>query len=164
MVCYAAFDCGTTNMALAVVDADGALQHWHHHSFPQALQSQKQQAIGEWVRGLCPLLSSGVVVGVEQQPISNSRMVAVQAALMGALGAMGVRAVNVSPRAKGVPPGTYGQRKAAAIDIARGHLQGNQQNTWAEWLDEHGKKDDLADALLLALALRSRAAKPRVRV
>tara|TARA_X000000950_G_scaffold214102_1_gene257555 strand:+ start:9325 stop:9984 length:660 start_codon:yes stop_codon:yes gene_type:complete len=96
-------------------------------------------------------------VGVEAQPfgassMANNKMRSVQAAIESAVAIAlpQVKCSPISPQSKRCTGASYTERKRDAVRQAGEHILGTP---WEAFFNTHGKKDDLADAFLIARAM-----------
>ena len=166
-------DVGIKNLALCILETSPDLDHstivfWDLIKCTEDSENIKALTITQCVQKVASALRrlriDFDVIAVEQQPCggsgavaaANTKMRCVQASIETWAAFRGVPAYAVAARSKipDLPKDTkYGDRKKIAVQKVRCAPQLSSttaESPWRVFLDSHPKKDDLADAFLIA--------------
>lgn len=165
-------DLGYKNCAMAIIDRDNHILHWQLHSLTDKEDSENSLSVRQIAKAtqsfynlhLTPHLNSSTLVVIERQRYrSGGQKSVLEAALKNVLmeSVLSVlieekQLVSVEPKAVakywGLPEG-YAEKKKAAVRLVADRIKDlNSSNI--EVFQSSKKKDDLADALLQAWAVR----------
>lgn len=153
---FAGVDIGTRNLALCALDKAGRVLEWRsvdlggpHTTYKDTLASLVSEldsflvAVGDSLDE-----SDEAVVWVERQPpVARAMHHGIQASVATWAELRGISWNVVQASQRG---GTYKKRKARAVSYASQALDKDGQYEWTNFLHSHGKKDDLADAFIIA--------------
>ena len=165
-------DVGTKHLALCALDSAGAVSQWELVDVGVDGKATASECVRACALALDRVewLASATTIAIESQPFgvrahaANNKMRCVQSSIeaFAALRVPGAEVVAIGARAKGVGGSTYAERKRDAVRRAADYLTAESAD-WAAWFNRTaGKRDDLADALLIAIVARERAMpKPR---
>jgi len=160
-------DIGTRNLGVALVqisEGGAAVELCRRHDCGQGTLIQKVVGLAD---GLAPLADPGRLpdyLVLEQQPVFNQQMFAMQAAIAAAFGARGMPAGRVAcahPSIKDKEIGCgrkvpYKERKARSEALAAKVLERAGAPEARREFEEADKRDDIADAVVQALAWAAR--------
>jgi hypothetical protein len=158
-----ALDPGTKNLGACMIDSSGKIIRWECLNIdPSAkgiFDGLEKINFAEWIAE-----SSDVVI--ERQPSKNPRAVRIQYFLEMYAASRGGRMYTIDPKHKlgwanatewwptrDITSWSYGERKKLSVETAVNYLKGTEQDSSiVDFFEKSKKKDDLADALLHALA------------
>jgi Holliday junction resolvasome RuvABC endonuclease subunit len=153
-----AIDPGMKNMGVAEIDGkSGEILQW---CVVDLVQTVKKPSVARLVTAACKYVSQLNLarigtVRIEQQPNQNVKMKCLSHALQAifiSLCPMDTVVEIVNAKAYKLAGGTYAARKKDSILKAHALVDDyDPNNVWGSMFRGHKKKDDLADALLLAL-------------
>lgn len=170
-------DPGTKNLALCVLEFDDACENpriiaWTTTALDGSTPSGVVSTVERVLGGLEPCEHTEVVI--EKQPPKNAKMKTLQNYMEMLWTLRGAARVYVQdarlklnwaattshwPR-RDIPDWSYSVRKKLSVDVARSWL--SETPDWKEMFEASKKKDDLADALLQALAYANMARRVMV--
>ena len=144
-----AIDPGLHNLGLCCVADDASIVDWR---VVDLCPTVRNPPIDRIVRAATTFVASlqleaDTNVRIEQQPAANVKMKVLCHVLQALLIARAANVSIVSPKTYKTAGGTYHRRKKDSVTRATTMVEGTP---WAATFQEHAKKDDLADALLLA--------------
>ena len=152
-----AIDPGIHHLGLAVITHTGAILEWRLVN----LTSKKKPTIAELVEGAVGFVQElehvGMEIRIEQQPVNNTKMKVLSHVLQGLFLLKGSRVKMVNPKTYKLAGGSYASRKRDAVQRVTELVRDDAQ--WGTVFLSSTKKDDLADALLLAMFQQSSDSK-----
>ena len=140
---------GIHNLGFAVLDDAGSIVDWRLVD----LVRKKKPTIAELVIGAVTFVQElecdRAVVRIEQQPVNNTQMKVLSHVLQGLFLAKHCHVALVNPKTYKLSGGSYTQRKKDAVRRVTEIVHADTR--WGPVFHTSTKKDDLADALLLAM-------------
>jgi hypothetical protein len=147
-----AIDVGIKNLALCAMDSQLGVVQWANEALSdQAYQPMHNvQYVHEFIARNADLFARADKVVVERQMRVNMRIIeaVIQSRFYDKCKVVHARTIKT---AFGLGRGNYTLNKKASVDFVQTHLQQFEQPHWRELFAKSKKRDDLADAYVMAL-------------
>lgn len=147
-----AVDVGIKNLAVCAIDTADGIVHWANEALSaSAYQPQHNvQYVHEFIARNAALFDRADAIVVEKQMRVNMRIIeaVIQSRFFDKCKIVHPRTIKV---AFGLGRGNYALNKKASVEFVQARLNLQEQPHWRQMFDKARKRDDLADAYIMAL-------------